>query len=134
MVYPYTAMTEIWIQETRWCKKRKNISTLLNWLRKYKHSEETGLVDWADGDLKWYLIPIAKLPWCQEHHSCERIVELFSGNKNLISETTHRFDGHESCLMLLCLSLDSISKNGSQLCSICLVFDIELLENLTGPK
>lgn len=54
--------------------------------------------------------------------------------KNLISETIQRFDGHRSCLMILCLPLDFIAEDGSQPFDVCLIFEVELPENLTGPK
>lgn len=95
---------------------------------------QTGLVDWADGDLRQHLTPIAKYPWSQWNHSCPGIAEQFNGNKNQISETIHRFDGNRSCLMILCLPLDFNAEGGSQSFNICLIFKVELPENLTGPK
>ena len=105
---------------------------LLIYLKKWEM--QTGLVDWADGDLRQHLTPIAKYPWSQWNHSCPGIAEQFNGNKNQISETIHRFDGNRSCLMILCLPLDFNAEGGSQSFNICLIFEVELPENLTGPK
>lgn len=130
----YTAMAKIWIQQT-WCCKAVCMFQLCWFVwGSTSTQEQTGHVDWADGDLRRHLIPFAKLPWSQWNRSCQRIVKLFSGNENLISETIHRFDGHESCLLFLCLPLDSSSQDISQSFSICLIFEAELPENLIGPK
>lgn len=36
--------------------------------------------------------------------------------------------------MILCLLLDFNAEDGSQSFKICLIFEVELPENLTGPK
>lgn len=36
--------------------------------------------------------------------------------------------------MILCLPLDFIAEDGSKSFDVCLIFEVELPENLTGPK
>lgn len=72
---------------------------------------------WADGDLRLYLCPIAKLPLGQWNPSCQRTIQLFRGNENLISETIPKSDRRESHFMFLCLPLDSNSQDVSHLAS-----------------
>lgn len=61
--------------------------------------EQAGHVGWAQGDWRLYLIPVTNLRWSQWNHSCQRIIELFSGSENLISETICSSNGRELCLM-----------------------------------
>lgn len=114
------------------CKTRLYVPTLIC-LRMRRHLGASWTCDWAHGEFRPHLIPMAQLPWSQWSPRCQGMTELFR------KKWKPDFWNNSWVWRVWVVSYVSVSAfrhqiSGCILFSSYLIFEVEIPQNHNGPK